>query len=269
MGARLRELRKDAGLDGRALARAAHWHPSKVSRLEHGKQAPSEDDLRVWCDCCGVPGQAADLIAALRNIEAAYLEWKQQLRTGLKRRQKASFPLYEQARVICAYEPGLIPGLLQTAGYIRAVMGLYIDLLQIPDDREEAVPARLERQRVLYEGSRRFFFVLEESALRTLVGGPETMLGQLDRILALMSLPNVSMGIIPALAERRIWPGEGFLMFDETTVQVETVSAALTITQPREIDLYGKTFQRLQRSAVFGKAARAIIAHAVADLRAI
>jgi len=269
LGARLRELRKDARLTGRALAHAAGWHPAKVSRLEYGKQAPSEDDIREWCHRCSADDQAGDLIATIRNIEAAYLEWKQQLRTGLKRKQEASYPLYKQARVIRAYEPALIPGLLQTAAYASAVMGRYIDLLQIPDDREMAVPARIERQRVLYQGDRRFCFVLEEAALRTLVGSPEVMLGQLDRVLAVMSLPRVSVGIVPPMREREIWPAEGFLMFDETTVQVETVSAQLTITQPREVALYGQTFDWLQRSAGYGEQARQLIAAAIRDLGAI
>nr|WP_184830307.1 helix-turn-helix transcriptional regulator [Jiangella mangrovi] len=269
MGARLRELRRDAGFTGRALAQSAGWHPAKVSRLEYGKQAPSETDLGTWCRLCGVTEQTADLVATLRNIEAAYLEWKQQLRTGLRRKQKASFPLYEQAQVICAYEPALIPGLLQTAAYAHAIMGPYIELLQIPDDRAEAVPARMERQRLLYDGGRRFRFVVEESALRTLVGHRDVMLGQLDRILAVMSLHNISVGIVPSLRDRAIWPAEGFLIFGESTVQVETVSAQLTITQPREITLYAETFRRLQQSAVFGVPARELIAAAGADLRAI
>lgn len=269
MGARLRELRKDAGLNGRELAHATGWHPAKVSKLEYGKQAPSEDDLHAWCRHAGAEDQAADLIATLRNIEATYLEWQQTARTGLRRRMKASFPLYEQSSVICAYEPALIPGLLQTAAYAHAIMGPYIELLQVPDDRDEAVPTRLERQRLLYEGGRRFMFVLEETALHTRVGDVEVMIGQLDRILATMSLQRVSIGIVPRLRPRQIWPAEGFLLFGQSTVQAETVSAHLTVTQPREIALYTKTFKLLQASAVYGAEARELIAIALGKWRAI
>ncbi|MGH3341347.1 MAG: helix-turn-helix domain-containing protein [Carbonactinosporaceae bacterium] len=269
LGSRLRELRKDARLTGRALAYAAGWHPAKVSKIEYGKQSPSEDDIRSWCQHCYAQDQTLDLIATLRNIESVYVEWKRQLRTGLKRRQKASFPLYEQAQLFRAYEPALFPGLLQTAAYASAVMGPYIELLEIPDDREDAVPARMERQRVLYVGDRRFLFVVEEPVLRTLVGGSDVMLGQLDRILAVMSLPRMSVGIIPALRDRKIWPAEGFLMFDDTKVQVETVSAQLTVTQPREIAVYARTFEWLQRSAVYGGQARALVTSAIRDLQAM
>jgi hypothetical protein len=187
----------------------------------------------------------------------------------LRCRQAASFPLYEQARLFRAYEPALVPGLLQTEPYAEAVMGPFVDLFRIPDDRDEAVPARMQRQRVLTSGARRFLFVLEEAALRTLVGGPEVMLGQLDRVLATMTSPRVSVGIVPALVAREIWPAEGFLMFDDRTVQVETVSAQLTVTQPREIAYYAETFQRLQRSAVYGARARDLIGAAIRDLSAM
>jgi transcriptional regulator with XRE-family HTH domain len=268
-GARLRELRRQAGLTGRALADLAGWHPAKVSRLEYGKQNPSEDDIRAWCRHCGAEEEAPELIATLRHIESAYLEWKQQLRVGMKWKQNASFPLYERARLFRAYEPFLVPGLLQTAAYAHAVMGGYIAVLQVPDDRDEAVRARLERQRVLYEGDRRFHFVLEAAALTTLVGDGEVTLGQLDRVLAVMSMHRVSLGIVPPLRQRQIWPAEGFLMFDDTTTQVETVSAQLTITQPREIALYARTFEWLRQSAVYGQPARDLITAAVHTLRAI
>jgi transcriptional regulator with XRE-family HTH domain len=269
LGARLRELRKGARLTGRALASAAGWHPAKISKIEYGKQSPSEEDVRVWCQICDAGDQVPDLSATLRTIELAYVEWKRNLQTGLKTKQEASFPLYEQSHLIRAYEPALIPGLLQTAAYASAIMRPYIEVLEIPDDRESAVPARMERQRVLYAGRRRFMFVLEEMALRTLAGEQDVMLGQLDRLLATMSLARVSVGIIPVLQDRKIWPAEGFLMFDDATVQVETVSAQLTINQPREIAVYARTFDLLQQSAVYGGQARTLVANAVTDIRAI
>ena len=74
MGARLRELRRDAGLTARALAAAAGWdNHTRVSKIEHGTQAPSDDDIRAWCAACGADGQVPDLIATARAVESAYL----------------------------------------------------------------------------------------------------------------------------------------------------------------------------------------------------
>ncbi|MFD9950718.1 helix-turn-helix domain-containing protein [Nonomuraea sp. NPDC059023] len=265
-GARLREIRENASLKGRALADMAGWQPSKVTRIERGTRNASEDDLRAWCRICDAQDQLADLIATRRNIESAYVEWQRQLRVGLKRRQEASVPLYEQASLLRVYHPFLVPGLLQTPAYAAAVMRQVRLFLSLPDDVDDAVEARMDRQRVLYGGDRRFLFVIEEQALRTRVGDPDVMAGQFDRLISSMSLQRVSLGIVPSRASREVWPAEGFLMFDDLTVRVETVSAQLTITQPREIALYGRTFERMQAAAAFGQAARELILEAVAAI---
>jgi Domain of unknown function (DUF5753) len=90
--------------------------------------------------------------------------------------------------------------------------------------------------------------------------------GQLDRLLALMSLPTISLGIIPGAGDRYALDQGSFWIFDETRVQVDTVSAGLDITQPAEISLYAQVFDRLQRSAVHGHGARDLVRRAVGDL---
>lgn len=129
------------------------------------------------------------------------------------------------------------------------------EFLDLPNDVDEAVAARMERQRILYAGNRRFVFVLEEQA-RTHVGDTDVMLGQLDRVLAVMSLPRASLCIIPASGERRCLAQGSFWIFDEDRVKVEGVSAGLDITQPREVAVHAKAFALLQQSAVYRPAAR-------------
>ncbi len=80
LGARLREIRKDAGLSGRALAAATCQHFTRVSKIEHGVQAPSDQDIGDWCRACGVEEQIPDLIATARAVESAYLEFRRQAR---------------------------------------------------------------------------------------------------------------------------------------------------------------------------------------------
>jgi transcriptional regulator with XRE-family HTH domain len=259
-GARLRDLRRDARLTGRALAAAAGWHEAKVSKIEHGRQPPSEADLQAWCLHCGCADQLPDLIATVRTIEAMYVEWRREMRTGQRRLQESFVPLWERTRQFRIYESGLIPGIFQTAEYASVIIGHNIERHKTPDDLEEALAVRMERQRVLYTGDRRFLVVLEEQALRTRVGDAQMMAGQLDRLLAVMGLQRVSLGIIPAMGDRHAWPSEGFWIYDESRVIVETRSAVLTISQPREIAVYADVFDRLQRSAVFGEAARNVIA---------
>jgi transcriptional regulator with XRE-family HTH domain len=265
LGARLREIRKDANLTARALAAAAGWHFTKVSKLENGARAPTEDDIRVWCQTCGATDQARDLIATVRHIEAMYLEYRRQMQSGLKHLQESSIPLYERTSLFRIYETLVVPGLLTTAEYAAEIFRFWTEFMALPNDVDQAIAARMERQRVMYTGDRRFMFVIEEQVLRTRVGSPQVMSGQLDRLLAIMSLHRVSLGIIPGMASRHSLAQGSFWIFDNSRVHVETVSAALTITQPREVVLYARAFERLQQSAVYGTAARQLVTSALSD----
>lgn len=267
LGARLQEIRRDANLTGRALASRCGWHFTKVSKVEHGTQNPSEDDLRAWCHACNAEDQVPDLIATLRAIESMYLEWRRALRSGMKHSQKARIPLYERTTLFRVYEPGLVPGLFQTPEYASVIIAHAIEFNQIPNDLDEAVAARLERQRILHRGDKRFLVVLEEQALRTRVGdAPGVMADQLDRLLALTSLHRLSLGIIPSTGRRRTWTSAGFWIFDQHTVHVETPSAELTITQRSEIAVFEKKFARHQQAAVYGQAAKDLINKALVKL---
>lgn len=262
LGHRLRDIRKDAELTGRELATLAGWHSSKVSKIEYGKQTPSEEDIRVWCRHTGTDNQIADLVATVRNIEAMYVEWRRMLGAGTRRRQHASRTLEAKTQLMHWYEPLLVPGILHTAEYAEAVMRRVIEFYDIPDDLEAGVAARMERQQILYRGNHRFHFIITHQALMTTVGNDNVMIGQLDRLLAVMSLPRITLGIIPTLAEYRA-PTNQFIMFDNRLVHVETISAELTINQPREIALYHKAFEELAKLAVIGNAARSLIATAL------
>lgn len=259
LGLRLRELRRDAGLTGRKLAELAHWHESKVSRIEYGRQTPSELDLRGWCTYTNSLDQLPDLIATLRNIQAAYLEWRRILGTGTRRRQRVSVKLEAESGAMRWYEPAVVPGLLQTPEYAEGVLRKVIGFYGIPDDLDEGVATRIERQQVLYRGNHRFSFVIGEQSLRTTVGSNSVMLGQLDRLLTVMTLPRILLGIVPERTEYEAPATNGFIIFDNRLVHVETISAELTITQPREIALYGKAFAQLTEQAVYGETARRLI----------
>lgn len=263
-GARLRDLRNEGGLSGRELARLAGWAESKVSRFQRGQRMPTVEEVRTWCRLTGAEDQAADLIATLRGVEALWVEYKRMLRSGLKRGQEMWAGFEETAAQLRWYEQFVIPGLLQTAEYARAVLALALKDLRVPDDLDDAVRARMERQRILYSGDRRFWFLVEEQALVTRLGEAEVLAGQLDRLLAVMSLPRVRLGVIPADVVRPVVPDNPFVLFDDVAVRMETTTAELTVTQPREIAQYARIFRGLQDSAVYGAQARDVITGALA-----
>ncbi|MGW7527178.1 DUF5753 domain-containing protein [Streptomyces sp. NPDC054783] len=264
LGQRLREIRLDAGLTARALAALADWHESKCSRYESGARTPSEADLQAWALHCGVPHLAADLVTTARGIDGMYVEWRRMERSGLRHAQESVVPLWERTRRFRIYSSWLIPGPVQTAPYIGALLRSIRDRRRLADDVEEAVRVRVAKQHVIHEGDHSFAIVLEEAALRYRIGSPEAMAGQLGHLLTAASLPSISLGIIPLTADRsRIWPVEGFFLYDSEVANVELVSAHLTVTQSHEIDLYAQTFAALQELAVYGSKARELITSAI------
>ncbi|MET8544530.1 helix-turn-helix transcriptional regulator [Kitasatospora sp. NPDC004799] len=263
---RLGEIQRDAGLSGRELAVACGWYPSKVSRLLNARTPPSEDDIRKWCRACGAEDRAPDLIASLRAVEGMFIEWRRMERVGLKAAQEARLPLYERTLRFRSYSSWLVPGLIQTPGYTTAALQAIQRRRGLVDDVPAAVAARMQRQRVLYEGGRRFAFLIEESVLRCGIGGGGVMRDQLHHLTTVGSLPNVSLGVVPMRPDRTHWPAEGFWIFDSAQVNVELVSGYLTITQPSEIAMYAETFGELAELAVHGAAARELITSAAALL---
>lgn len=267
LGARLRELRKDAGLSGRALAAATAQHFTRVSKIEHGVQTPSDKDIRDWCHACHAEDQIPDLIATTRAVASAYVEFRRQARAGMKRVVGPhTVDLYDRTTLFRVYEHNVIPGLFQTADYAAAMLSFWIDFLSTSNDLESAVAARMERQHVIYQGHKQFAVVLEEQALRTWFGSAETQAGQLDRILAVMSLPAVSLGIIPMMKRRDAVGSAGFWMFDNAMVALETPTASIEVTRPQEIALFARMFERLRSAAVYGPGARALITNTLKEL---
>lgn len=269
LAARLRELRLDAGISGKELARRCGWSVAKSSRIENAVTAPADADIRAWCAACDVNGQAADLIAANRQADSMYLHWKRLQRTGMKQLAETSAKLYEGTRLFRVYASHVMPGYLQTSGYATALMGTIAGFRGTPDDVADAVEVRMRRARVIHEGDHRFATLIEESVLNHRVGDQDVMAGQLGNLLAAMTLPSMSLGIIPAAAEREgiVWPLEQFTVFDDARVHVELLAAKVTVTAPGELDIYLRAFTRLTELAVYGADARALILKAIEALR--
>ncbi|MER5745249.1 helix-turn-helix transcriptional regulator [Streptomyces sp. NPDC002225] len=266
LAGRLREIRRDAGISGRELAVRCGWSESKSSRIENSKTPPSDADIRAWCGACAAEDQAPDLIAANRQSAEAYVEWKRLQRTGLRRLQESTGDLYRQAKTFRVYVSDVIPGFLQTPGYASALLSSIADFRGTPDDVSEAVAARIRRNEVLSEGGRRFSFVLEEPVLRHRLCTAETMAAQLGHLLGVMELQNVAVGIIPLSGQRAVWPMPTFTIFDDKRVHADTLDAASTLTQPSQVELYARAFERLSQQAARGAAARSLVADAVASL---
>ena len=260
LGARLRELRTEAGLTGRQLAGSLGWLPSKVSKLENGKQTPSVADLDAWARGVGNPESAVELKGRLRGFETRYRSWRRQLASGHRARQEAGIAELSQTRVMRGAEFGVIPGIFQTAEYARAVLTRYVELRGTPKDIEPAVSARMRRQEALYEPDREFHALIWEGALRVLICRPDVLVGQLDRLSGLLGLGTVSLGIIPFEAPLRIAPGDGFWIYDSRLVISETWNTEMWLDDASDVALFTKIWDTLNSSAFYGSQAHRLIA---------
>lgn len=266
----LREVREDAGLSARDLAALAGWHGhSKVSKIEHARRPISVTDLRTWCRVCGVPSEREqELLAELRAVVGMWVSYKQLHHGGLKHAQESVREEYERATLMRAYQTKVIPGLLQTADYTAAALTqVRLEQGVDVDDVAAAVAERMDRQRCLRRPDARFLFVLEEDVLWYRPYPVDVHAAQLRHLLDVMRRPTVSMGVIPRTVDRRgVAPDESFDMTDHESVTVELVSGYLTITNPSELAMYERAWDRLFSLAVHGNRVRQMIHEALEGL---
>lgn len=268
LGKRLRELRVAAKLSGKELAESLSWAGSKISKIENGKQSPTDDDIRDWARATNAEAQTDSLLAALHNLEQQHAEWNRVLKAGMRAHQLTLSQLDEKTKFYRGFENTVVPGLIQTPEYARARFAQVVMVHKVPNDINEAVKARMQRQEMLYRPDKRFHFVLTEAALRYRLVSADIMLGQLDRLMAISTMRNVKLGIIGFETQYVTDPRHGFWVYDDHVVQFESYSAEINLRQPQEIELYGSIFEQLAAVASYGAAARAIITRVMEELAA-
>lgn len=262
LGRRLREVRRSAGLTGVRLAELLSWSQPKVSKIETGRQSPTAAEITAWARACGRAHTASELIDRLHDLESMWVEWKDQLHGGLGGIQSRMAVEEEHVRLFRVYEPMIVPGLLQTPGYARAVLEAADRKNGVSCDIEGAVEQRMRRQEILYRRDKKFRFVISEAAVRHTRGDRETMAAQIDRLITVSTLSTVSLGIIPFDSSPPYLPLHGFWIHDDDSVVVETVSAELTLTHRSEIDQYAHVFTMASSGARFQGEARQVLRRA-------
>lgn len=259
MGARLRDLRRAAGLTVRELAASLSWPPSKISKLENGQQTPSDADVRGWTSAVGAERETETLLAELHTLATRYADLQRLLRGGQVQVQQAAGRRESRTAAFRIFESTFVPGLLQTADYARYRLAQSARVFGRRVSIEDAVAERMKRQEILYDRTRAFRVVITEPVLHYALSPPDVMLGQLDRLMSLATMPNIRLGIIPLDAEYAIAPAHGFWLYDDRAVVVETFAAELNLTQTGEVELYTKIFETLALDAVYDRRARALI----------
>jgi transcriptional regulator with XRE-family HTH domain len=250
LAANLKALRLRAGLTGEQLASRLRVSQPKISRIENGKSVPTLADIEAWVMATSAEAEEVNELAVLLDqIATEARSWRLVNRLGLAPRQHEIAELEQTAHTICVFQPVMVPGLLQIADYARRVMEMSYTA---GPDIAAAVAVRMERQTILYDQGKRFEFVITEGALRWRPGPPDMMRAQLDRLLSVASLPNVTLHLVP-LGETPIPLLHPFVIFElegEALVTAETYSTELQLRDPSDIARYRQVLDQLRTVAV-------------------
>ncbi len=262
----LRELRVQMGFAGRQAAQRAGFSQSKLSKIETGLLLPSFADAEALCAALQATAEQRDAVLDLLKDLHGEMESAQViLRRGAYRKQQQIQRVEQETQLLRAFDLGAVIGLLQTSNYMRSVFARRLSAA----DREQAVAARLERQRVLDDTAREFIFVMTEGALRWRAGTSQAMAAQLDHISTISQQSNVGVGIIAWTTQVHVFPAHEFHVYDERMVIVGLETATASIGDPRDVAVYTQLFSELEALADFDDAARVTLASIAADYRAL
>lgn len=228
---------------------------SKLSKIETGKITPSITDVDQILIALGVSDEVKAeylKIAKMQVTEAT--AWRELRRMGLHKAQEQLKSVEYQMALMKVFQPALIPGLLQTPEYIRAIMARH-DLT--PETYTRTCQARLERQEILHNSEKSLDFIIAEHVLRWRIVSGNRMAEQVDRIISLSRLPNVDIRVVRSDARQDDIASHAFVIRDDRTVSVETVHAKVVVTDPRDVAVYVRKFDRFRASALQGDDMRA------------
>ncbi|GAA1218782.1 MULTISPECIES: helix-turn-helix transcriptional regulator [Streptomyces] len=198
LGRRLQDLRERAGLKREEAAKVLRVAPATVRRMEMAEVGLKIPYLQLLLKSYGVTDEEADAFVMLAE-EANKPGWWQRFHDILPGWFSMYVSLEGAASLIRSYEPHFVPGLLQTEDYARGVLrsgAVGRALAEDPDVVERHVALRMQRQELITrEDAPRLWMVMDETALRRPVGGPDVMRGQIDRLLEATELANVTLQI--------------------------------------------------------------------------
>lgn len=270
LGDGLRQVLRQSGLTGKQAAHLLGWSPSWVSRLLSGKRGGTEVDVSAFLAVCQVTGAERDRLLAIcreQNIPG----WLQQHGARLPKQLRTLIEHENKAVTIDEFEATLVPGLLQTTDYARALlreMGTYP-----PDEIEDRVAARLGRQGVFgRERPARFTFFLHEFVLRLPVGGAAVMFEQLQHLVRKATRPYLTLRVVPVARGGHAAVAGSFRLMEfaefRPVVYLESQTASLFLEKPEEIAAYRRSLGLLADTALGEEESVTLIATLATELYA-
>lgn len=261
LGVLLRTLRLEKGWTADQVAAHLRVSSSKVSRLETGQRGITEEDIRRLCDLYGVEAEQRQRLIELAREGRERARWQPR---GLP--YSTYVELEAEAVSISDYGLGIMPGLLQTPDYARAVVRAAVPRWG-PEVVRQRVDGRMARQQLLFsEHPPQFEAVVDESVLHRVVGSAAVMRAQLERLLLLADLPSLTLRVVPYSAGALPAGNNKFIIlrFAPPTVSDVVFIEGLTrdeyLQDPHEVEVYEATFRTLVDLAASPDATREMIA---------
>jgi transcriptional regulator with XRE-family HTH domain len=254
LGAKLRELREERKLTAEDVAQQLLVSQSKISRLENGRRAISQRDVRDLCRVYSVTDEK--LIDALMTMarESRQRGWWHAF-------GDVPYSVYIglEANAVSArnYESLFVPGMLQTREYAAAVIqGIQPEAL--PEQNEKRIEVRMRRQEAMHDPDKplRMWAVLDEAVLHREVGGPQVMREQLEHLIALSHLAHITVQVLPYSIGAHPGMSGTFSILefedeaDATIVYLEGVTSDLYLEKEADVKTYSTLYEHLRAMAL-------------------
>lgn len=258
LGEELRSMRHASGLTSREAAGLLGWHQSKVSRIETGVSGVRPEDVNRLLDAYGMDDpKLREVLGALAgSAGGGGAGWWHAYRGLIPPQYRDFISLESQARTARTLETSVVPGLLQTADYARAVTRDSLDGLPA-GQVDSLVEVRLTRQGVLRsDPPLRLSAVLDEAVLRREVGGRRVMREQLRHLARVAQLPHVRLQILPFSVGGYVSLTSPFVIFsfptasDLDVVVLDHLTSSLYLERKEDLAAYSSAFRTLQTHAL-------------------
>ncbi len=270
LGDGLRQAMEQAGLTGKQAAQALSWSPSFVSLLLSGKRGTSEVDIAAFLGMCRVKGPERDrLLALCRDQDNP--GWLQQHGSRLPKQLVTYIDHENKAVAISDFQAMIVPGILQTGEYARALLRRSGT---VPGSEvEDRVAARLARQSLFSRGRPpQFVFFLHEFVLRLPVGGPLVMYDQLHHLLRISTRPYLALRMVPAAFGGHAGSAGSFTLMEfaefKPVAYLESETSSLFLERSEEITAYRNVVRALADTSLGEGQSRDLIAALATELYA-
>ncbi|MBX6765834.1 MAG: helix-turn-helix domain-containing protein [Actinomadura rubrobrunea] len=254
----LRRLREThALLKLEEAAERLGWSKTKLSRIENALRRVSPAEVRQILTAYGMSGSRVEALVCLART-ARQRGWWDAYADSLPADYATYMGLEAEAEWLHSYTMGLVHGLLQTADYTMHVAKSVLMRFSPPSEVERRVAARMTRQRAWLEREEptRLWTIIDETALRRVIGGPDVMRDQYRRMIEMAELPNVMLQIMPLEAGGHPGVVGNFTIigfperFTPDVVYVENMTSALYIEDEREVHTYSLAFEQMGAMAL-------------------